>query len=285
MKLKKTIKEIAFWCIPSGIQRLLLSQQRELRRCLNKSIRRELERNRIFYNIHREQRCFILATGPSIQKQDLAPLQNEVCIAVSNFFVHQLFSAIQPKYYCVSGYHKPASESDWLNWIRQIETCIGTATLFLSVGDRERIMRHELFIDKSLHYLLLDLPLQKMLKHRIDVTRSILSPQSVSIMALQLAVYMGFQKIYLLGCDHDWLFHINKSVHFYEEKNHTLVTSGYNEWFGEDFGSYCYDCSTLWEQYKWIRRVASERGIEIFNATEGGVLDVFPLVCYEKLFS
>jgi hypothetical protein len=49
------------------------------------------------------------------------------------------------------------------------------------------------------------------------------SPQSVTIMALEVALYMGFKNIYLLGCDHDWILHLDTSRHFYEENQHVFV--------------------------------------------------------------
>jgi len=47
-----------------------------------------------------------------------------------------------------------------------------------------------------------------------------------------------------------------------------------------EFASYV----TLWRQYKALRAIATARGVRIFNATRGGLLDVFPRVELEALF-
>jgi hypothetical protein len=97
-------------------------------------------------------------------------------------------------------------------------------------------------------------------------------------MALLVALYMGFGHIYLLGCDHDWILHINESRHFYTEDQHALNRNAYNEWYGTDFESQCQDYIRLWQQYKAIQRVATSSTVHIANATAGGLLDVFPRV-------
>ena len=38
-------------------------------------------------------------------------------------------------------------------------------------------------------------------------------PQSVTAMACYAALYMGFSEIVLLGCDHDWILHLDTSTH------------------------------------------------------------------------
>ena len=40
----------------------------------------------------------------------------------------------------------------------------------------------------------------------------------------------------------------------------------------------------LWEQYKIMREIATQKGINIYNATRGGQLDVFDRVDYDTLF-
>ncbi|NIP55200.1 MAG: hypothetical protein GWN13_25720 [Phycisphaerae bacterium] len=96
---------------------------------------------------------------------------------------------------------------------------------------------------------------------------------------------MGFKNIYLLGCDHDWILHLNTSTHFYEETEHALVREGYDEWAGSDL-ELTFECYLrLWQQYKTLGQIARGKSINICNATAGGLLDVFPRVGYESLFA
>lgn len=240
-----------------------------------------LNRNIDLKNRHKGERCFILATGPSIQKQDIEVLKNEICISVSNFFVHRCYGIIRPRYHCIAPYHPPITEDAWTKWMWALRKSVVQTELFFDIADR---FRNEMIFDgKPVHYLKFGGQSEIIVESPIDITRRMPTPQSVSIMAIYVALYMGFSEIYLLGCDHDWILHLNVSRHFYSETEHELVKSGYNEWFGGDFGSYCQDYVNLWRQYKAINDMARICSSEIYNATAGGLLDVFPRVDLKEM--
>lgn len=289
MSWRKHAKQIAYWTLPQGINDLIrtyllsrnstaadngiLPEEREL-----------LAKNRILHNRHAGERCFILATGPSIKKQNLKLLQGEVCLAVSNFFVHPDYRLIKPRYYCVAPYHQPITEEAWQAWLTEMETGTGDAAMFFSLSDRQRNHRDGKFMDRQVYYLKFGNTWESLLMHGVDLTQPLPGPQSVTIMALLVALYMGFRTIYLLGCDHDWILHLNKSSHFYDENHHALNRHGYNEWLGVDLESYFHDYIQLWQQYKIIRQIADKQCIHILNATDGGLLDVFPRVGFQQVF-
>jgi hypothetical protein len=155
-----------------------------------------LRKNRALNNRHAGERCFILATGPSIKKQDLKLLRGETCIALSNFFVHQDCRVIEPSYYCVAGYHQPISKTAWTEWLGEMAPATGNAIMFFSLNDREDIERNGLFSRREIHYLQYA-NWSKISGGELDITRSVPSPQSVTIMALEVALYMGFKNICL----------------------------------------------------------------------------------------
>lgn len=241
--------------------------------------------NGILRGRHAGQRCFILATGPSIRLQDLSPLRGELCIAVSNFFVHPLYPTLAPRYHVFAGFHPPIREPAWQAWMDEVAARTAQAALLFSARDRQRNEYGGRFADRERYYV-----------HEgrwdamdpgawrgggpswPDLTRHVLPPQSVTVRALELALYLGCDPICLLGCDHDWICHLNQSRHFYDEREHALGRSGYDEFHGADLESYCLDYVRLWRQYKLLRRTAEEAGVRIVNATAGGMLDVFPRV-------
>ena len=49
------------------------------------------------------------------------------------------------------------------------------------------------------------------------------APQSVTVLALMVAMNLGFSRIYLVGCDHDWILHVGASRHFYKEEEHVFT--------------------------------------------------------------
>lgn len=279
-------RDIAYWLIPQGFQAPVYNFMEKCYQILKTGNQEKalLNKNLALKDIHKGERCFILATGPSIKHQNLKLLQGENCIAVSNFFVHPDYSIIDPRYYCVAPYHPPITEDAWQQWMDEIDKNAGGAKLFFGMSDKVRNEMHGRFRDRDIYYLRFGGLWGRNIPRSIDISRMIPGPQSVSIMALYIALYLGFKKIYLLGCDHDWLLHMNKSVHFYHENDHAMVRSGYNEWFQEDLEGQFQDYITLWRQYKRIREIASNAGVQIFNTTEGGLLDVFPRVEYKLLF-
>lgn len=279
-------RNVAYWIIPQGFQKIFsnfLERSNQILKWDNQE-KALLKKNLALKDIHNDDRCFILATGPSIKHQDLKQLQGETCIAVSNFFVHPDYALIDPKYYCIAPYHLPITENAWQKWMNEIEISTGNAKIFFSTSDRVRNLQNGKFKNKTLYFLKFGGSREYASRCGLDLTRQVFGPQSVTVMALMVAIYMGFKEIYLLGCDHDSILHINESRHFYPETANALVRSGYTEWFQQDLEEQFLDYISLWKEYKLIQKIADVNGVFIGNATEGGLLDVFPRIEYKSLF-
>ena len=229
------------------------------------------------------KRCFILATGPSIKTQDLSRLQNEFCISVSNFFVHQMFSLIQPRYHVFAGTHYPITEEQVTSWWKDAEKHMEGSPkteVLLFANDKKVVESNGLFPGRGIYYYDIGG------KYPVDFKRLIPDVQTVVHIAIYLAIYIGIQEIYLLGVDHSWLLHFGKSMHFYDEKQHAFTRAHYNEWseikdIGEDFRSHV----RLWDIYRSIRTETSKNGIRIVNASPGSLLDIFPRISFESIFN
>lgn len=232
---------------------------------------------------HAGQRCFILATGPSIKDQPVRQLAGEHCIAVSNFFVHPDYRAIRPRYHCIAPFHAPITEEGWQDWLKEASTATGDSALMFGLPDLARNTRQGYFENREKFFFNFGASLEQIEAHGVDLTRMVPWPQSVTIMALCGALYMGFKEIYLLGCDHDWILHLNSSRHFYDEDRHALNRGGYNEWSAPALDTYFLDYMHLWKQYRVLGRIAQRSGCRIINATDGGLLDVFPRAPFEKV--
>ena len=112
---------------------------------------------------------------------------------------------------------------------------------------------------------------------------------TVTIAALQLAVYLGFNPIYLIGCDTDYT--IPSSIQI-DEFDEDIFTSEANddpnhfssEYFGTGKKYSRPSPDRMIFAYKQAQRVCNEIGIDVFNATIGGKLEEFPRVSYDSLF-
>jgi hypothetical protein len=102
---------------------------------------------------------------------------------------------------------------------------------------------------------------------------------------------MGFREIYLLGCDSDWFIYDNLDIkHFYSrDPNGLIETQKDNEQEKDYFvmdtrEKKLYYSFLLYRNYRLLREALHRQGVQIFNASGGGMLDVFPVVKYETLF-
>lgn len=287
MRWTQALGRLAYWTLPAGVFEATQSfmwKRGVATGGLTRAERLILDRNLELRDRHTGERCFILATGPSIKTQDLKRLAGETCIAVSNFFVHPDYAAIHPQYYCVAPHHPPITEEAWDAWLAEMAQATPGTEMFFGLTDWDRSRRRPWFQDRPVRYVAFGGTLAELALRGADLRTRLPSPQSVSMMALCIALYMGFKDIYLLGCDHDWILHLRESRHFYNEREHAMQRKGYNEWEGASIENSCRCYVELWEQYRALKVLASARGTRISNATQGGILDVFPRVHLDDLF-
>lgn len=98
--------------------------------------------------------------------------------------------------------------------------------------------------------------------------------RTVTYVCLQLAVYMGFREIYLLGVD------FNYAADIYAASNHF---EGYHNHYKEIRLNAVYPGKMLLS-YEKAKQVCSRSGIKIYNSTRGGMLEVFERKSFDELF-
>lgn len=94
---------------------------------------------------------------------------------------------------------------------------------------------------------------------------------TVTYANIQLAVFMGFSEIYLLGVDHNYNTSNNAESNYSNLINNTTLYNPPRT-----------DKSTL--AYRKARKVCDEMGVKIFNATRGGCLEEFERINFDLLF-
>lgn len=233
-----------------------------------------LQKNIGLKNVFSNRRCFVLATGPSIKRQDLSKLSGEISISVSNFFVHPDFKIIKPFFHVFTPSHPPITEDQFGEMFKDAEKHFPeNQNVMISLSDKHIVERYQVFKKQNVYYYYLGI---KPIDKKIDFTKDLPEIQTVPHVAIYLAIYLGVKEINLLGVDHDWILHVGESRHFFEEKESVLSQKGYNEWSESDFGTECASYASLWDKYRSIRSFAKKEHISITNATDGGLLDLFP---------
>ena len=124
-------------------------------------------------------------------------------------------------------------------------------------------------------------------------------PNTVTITALQLAVFMGFNPIILIGCDTHYTLpkNIQTSGQTTDPgtgeiiKGYEILSLKNNDpnhfdasYFGKGRKWHAPNVNGMINGYNNVNSYCIKKGIRILNATIGGKLDVFPRVEYQKLF-
>lgn len=222
-----------------------------------------------FHGIHKGKRCFIVATGPSLTVADLNTLHknNEICISMNGIFSVFESTDWRPDYYMISD---GQAAMKWKNEIltsRMKAKFISDTAWNLDEEEKtDDIFKWHLI--KQSH--LLKAGEEKTLpEFSADFSRGTYSGRTITYDgALQLAVYMGFSEICLLGVDCNYK-RGSQNNYFYQEKEKDNID---------------HDEERMIMAYQSARNYADSHGIKIYNATRGGMLEVFDRVDFDSLF-
>lgn len=116
-----------------------------------------------------------------------------------------------------------------------------------------------------------------------DISHEIVCRGTVITTCAQIAIYMGFKKLYLIGVDHNFSRMTDKDGNLIIDntvKDHYGVEKNADE---NTKGIFNIDNATL--AFMDLKEFAEERGVEIYNATRGGKLEVFERVDFDTLFN
>jgi len=274
------------WILPPGIASLvghLLRPQSEPEGIqLTPAEKALLAHNKTLKDRHAGERCFILGAGSSIKKQNLKRLRGEIVISVSNAFVHHDFPMFRPKYHVLppllQSHGRLYPQDELIGWLKEMEQQTFDAEMVFHIGDQDMIRSHGLFKNRKIHWVDY-FEWDEVRRPEIDLSK-VLKIWSVSELAITVAVYMGFDKIYLLGFDHDWFN--GPYAYFYDEKyEHKLKPDSSRAVFADaefQMRRHAY----IFRKYKYLYGL--KRNIYNANANPDHYLDVFPKVDYESLF-
>lgn len=214
------------------------------------------------HNIHNGKRCFIVATGPSLKSEDLDILKNndEICFSVNK--IYHIFNETlwRPTYYVVA---------DW----RMQETLISDNPVLdgmdIFVADTSaKFWSEHLFKNIYKFHQHYEYCSERLPKFTDDFSRKSYTGSTITYTCIQLAAYMGFSEIYLIGVDFSYAKNGGKYEHFYKEEN--LSSLGFHKYVAN--------------AYLAAKIYAEKNNIKIYNATRGGNLEIFERVDFDSLF-
>ncbi len=214
-------------------------------------------------------RCFIIGNGPSLTIDDLEKLNDEYTFA-SNGIV-RLFQCTKwrPTFYM-------CTDPDVYPFVKEeVEKSVEIPYRMLRKGFSENVdgVHHFYY---SIHYNInLSNP-----KTRIseEAAKQINPGGTITFAAIQMAIYLGFKEIYLLGVDHFYSLQADKYRRVRENplvQNHAKGIP--------DFGRPLQNVEVSTAAYECARQYCNSHDIKIYNATRGGKLEVFERVDFDNL--
>jgi hypothetical protein len=215
-------------------------------------------------DIGRGKRAFILGNGPSLGGMDLSPLRGEVTFGLNR--VYLLFEKLGfPTTYLVTVNQLVIEQA--------IDEILGAGRpTFMSWHSRKYVS------DQSLPVFL---PTSRAREFARDPAKAIWEGATVTYVALQLAFYMGYDPVILVGVDHSFTT---------KGPAHKEVTSAGDDpnhfdprYFGKGFRWQLPDLDTSEVAYRMARVAYESAGRTVLDATVGGKLTVFRKADYGAL--
>jgi glycosyltransferase involved in cell wall biosynthesis/uncharacterized Rossmann fold enzyme len=254
-----------------------------------------------FKNRHRGQRCFIMGNGPSLNQTDLSKLAGETVFACNA--VHLLFDRIawRPTFYASVDSRTTADRAaDISRMLAQTPdmTAFFPATQQLHDGsgallDTRRLVgvHDNAWFFNEVTNSQADLPHSMF---SLDAGERVVMPYTVAITMMQLAAYMGFSDIYLVGCDTRYVVpsNVDQGGPTAGDGRGLLLTSTADDdpnhfdprYFGRGRRWHNPQVAKMIEHYGYARDALQGTGVSVYNATLGGDLEVFPRVEFDSLF-
>jgi len=236
-----------------------------------------------FKDKHLGQRCFIIGNGPSLKKTDLNLLAGEVTFAVNSIFLAFPDTFFRPTYYTVcDSFVIEENTQEICDLICEHKFFPSTYRKFIPASARQNVSFFRLnrgFNEKTS-------PNHGISRFSSDCSERIYDNQTVTYINMQLAYYMGFSEVYLIGIDFSYTIPDSAII---DGCNITSTEDDPNHFHPQYFGK-----GRSWHDpvlhrvvrgYQFARLVYEWADRTVYNATVGGKLEVYKRRDYYSLFS
>lgn len=213
--------------------------------------------------------CFIVGNGPSLTIEQLEAIKDRDCFGANR--IYKMFEQTdwRPLYYVIQ---------DRYDNTRGVYENLDVNTLFVSdFYWREHGMNNPSAICYHINRTLNqrgNIPFSE------DCSKYIQAASTVTYTMLQLAVYMGYSTIYLIGMDHTYATVTNDRgvvIQRNNVRNHAFEDERPNEVVA--------NITYMEDAYNTARKYCDEHGVRIYNATIGGALEIFDRVDFYDIIN
>jgi len=213
-------------------------------------------------NSHFGERCFIIATGPSLTIEDLDAVKDEYTFSMNSCVKLYDNTKWRPNMYFIQDEYVLSGMEEFVHNANQ-EMIVPS---FLKKYSKYKTKKRYFSLDMGVHRAI-----KKHLSFKPckNAFYKVNDGYSVIFACLQFAIYMGFKDIYLLGSD----------CNYSGSKTH-IVETGAIDKSSPDF---------LYERlifsHKKMKKFAENNDVNIYNSTRGGMLEVYERKKLEDVIS
>ena len=219
------------------------------------------------------KRCFVLGNGPSLNAADLDALKDEITFASNR--IYKIFGQTdwRPTYYVMFDENVAKSEGviDGADKINCIKFVREQGYLIYRKLSGKVCYLHSWY---SRRYL--DAP-----AFSEELDKGIYSIATVTYAMIQLARWMGFAEIYLLGVDNRYAYSILRDGTIVKNEGVISYFSANNEEIPDrSTASATWECDVA---YEYADKYSREHDFRVYNATRGGFLEAFERVDLDSI--
>ena len=244
------------------------------------------KKNREFRNCLSGKRCFILGNGPSLNKEDLSCLRDEIVLTVNQISRNKQYASFSPKFHfwIDNNFFKidenNPEDIELLNVMKKIASNKDTIC-FYPVDKADYINAHNICSDKA-HYLLSVLKMHDRYKLPARIDHFVPGFGTVVQQAIYAAIYMDVKEIYLLGCDSTGIESTIKAIKRQNNDTYSYDISENEKVRMEkmvrrsNMTSYAYSYYSSLQGYSDIYKYCKRNGVKLINCSAESVLDMLP---------
>jgi len=225
--------------------------------------------------IHAGRRGFVVGNGPSLRMADLDRLTGEVSIGSNKVYLAFGETRWRPDYYTI------VDDLVWQRIAPELHAHVPRVLIPSYLPEPEGLQVEVVTFRSPGNAANPSKPRGPAFSG--DATYGLFGGYTVTFENIQLAVHLGLDPIYLIGCDHFYTGDTgregDKPVEVGQERNHFLPNYTAP---GERMNPAL--VSRMTRSFERARDYAGQHGIRIINATRGGHLEVFPRTSLDSLF-
>ena len=216
-----------------------------------------------FKDIHKGERCFFIGTGPSLLIEDVELLKDEKVFLCNYGIALCKKLSYRPDYYMIvdpTCYQDIQEHMD----MELVKTPIVVDMIDFKGGINE-LHDNENWIHLPGYraFFYIERALKRKWSFSKNVAKYVFSGGSVIYFCYQLAIYMGFSEIHLLGMDCDYG---KNQVHFMSVNDKTDKKLKMNaEWYNNNF----------LKMHECAKYNCDKNHVAVYNLTNGGNLEIF----------